>query len=342
MPGDEPTISNSSRKDALMKAVEVQAFGGPEVLRIIDTPTPVPGPEDVLIETESAGLNYADVMMRRGLYVGGPKPPFIPGFEAAGHVAAVGEKVQHITVGQRVVAMTGIGGYAQFACVGASRVMPLPDSVSFDEGAAFPAQYYTAYFCLHHCGKVGAGQTVLIHAAAGGVGTAAVQLAKIAGAEVFATASSDEKLALVKQLGADHVINYKKQDFAEIIKKETRGRGVDVILESIGGEIYEKSQQSLAVMGRLVLLGVASGQPGRTDPLDLLFRNKSIIGFHLGRYTVDVDAMKSANSHLLPLWHEGRLKPVVGRTFPLNQAAGAQNWISDRRSQGKVILRPKE
>ena len=325
-----------------MKAVEVQAFGGPEVLRIIDTPTPVPGPDDVLIETESAGLNYADVMMRRGMYVGGPKPPFIPGFEAAGHVAAVGEKVHHIAVGQRVVAMTGIGGYAQFACVPASRVMPLLDSISFDEGAAFPAQFYTAYFCLHHCGKIAAGQTVLIHAAAGGVGTAAVQLAKIAGAEVFATASSEEKLALVKRLGADHVINYRNQDFAEVVKEKTRGRGVDVVLESVGGEVYEKSQQSLATMGRLVLLGIASGQAGRTDPLDLLFRNKSIIGFHLGRYTADAEAMKSANEYLLSHWQAGQLKPIVGRTFPLNQAAGAQNWISDRRSLGKVILHPKE
>lgn len=325
-----------------MKAVEVASLGGPEVLRIIDVPTPVPGPEDVLIETESAGLNYADIMMRRGLYLGGPKPPFIPGFESAGVVAAVGEKVRGIEMGQRVVAMTGIGGYAQFANTHFSRVMPLPDSVSFDEGAAFPAQFFTAYFCLHRCGQVGPGKTVLIHAAAGGVGTAAVQLAKLAGAEVYATASSSEKLELARRLGADHTINYREQDFLEIIKETTHGRGVDIVLESVGGTVYEKSQHALATMGRLVVFGCASGIAGKTDPIDLLFRNKAILGFHLGKYTVDQVAMKEATEAMLPAWHAGKLKPIVGRSFPLNQAAGAQNWITDRRSIGKVLLRPKE
>jgi NADPH2:quinone reductase len=325
-----------------MKAVEVHAIGGPETLHLIDVPTPVPGPEDILIEVESAGLNYADIMMRRGLYHGGPKPPFIPGFEAAGHIAACGEKVQHLAIGQRVVAMTGIGSYAQFVSVPASRVIPLPDNVSFDEGAAFPAQYLTAYFCLHDCGKVSAGQTVLIHAAAGGVGTAAIQLAKLAGAQVIATASSNEKLDLCKRLGADHLVNYKTTDFLDVVKEVTRGKGVEVVLESVGGEIYEKSQQALATFGRLVVFGCASGVAGRTDPIDLLFRNKSIIGFHLGRYTADREAMTRATSAMFPAWHSGKLKPVIGRTFPLNQAAGAQNWITDRRSIGKVILKPKE
>ena len=325
-----------------MKIVQVNAFGGPEVLELAESPTPTVGPEDVLIETESAGLNYADIMMRRGLYVGGPKPPFIPGFESAGHVAAVGEKVISVRVGDRVVAMTGIGAYAQFSCVHASRVIPLPDSMSFDEGAAFPAQFLTAYFCLHACGRLAAGQTVLIHAAAGGVGTAAVQLAKLAGAEVFATASSEEKLDLATRLGADHVINYRTTDFSAKVKEETRGKGADVILESVGGEVYEQSQATLATMGRMVVFGCASGQPGRTDPLDLLFRNKSIIGFHLGRYTADRDAMTEALGTMLPALASGKLKPIVGRTFPLDQAAGAQNWITDRRSIGKVILKPKQ
>ncbi len=295
-----------------------------------------------MIEVESAGLNYADIMMRRGLYQGGPKPPFIPGFEAAGHIAACGEKVVHLATGQRVVAMTGIGSYAQFVSVPASRVIPLPDSVSFDEGAAFPAQYLTAYFCLHDCGKVSAGQTVLIHAAAGGVGTAAIQLAKLAGAQVIATASSNEKLDLCKRLGADHVVNYKTTDFLEVVKEVTRGKGVEVVLESVGGEVYEKSQQALATFGRLVVFGCASGVAGRTDPIDLLFRNKSVIGFHLGRYTADREAMTRATSAMFPAWHARKLKPVIGRTFPLNQAAGAQNWITDRRSIGKVIIKPKE
>jgi NADPH2:quinone reductase len=325
-----------------MKAVEVHAIGGPETLHLVDVPTPVPGPEDVLIEVESAGLNYADIMMRRGLYHGGPKPPFIPGFEAAGHVAACGEKVQHLATGQRVVAMTGIGSYAQFVSVPASRVIPLPDSVSFDEGAAFPAQYLTAYFCLHDCGKISAGQTVLIHAAAGGVGTAAIQLAKLAGAQVIATASSNEKLELCKRLGADHLVNYKSADFLEVVKDVTRSKGVEVVLESVGGDVYEKSQLALTTFGRLVVFGCASGMAGRTDPIDLLFKNKSIIGFHLGRYTADREAMTRATSAMFPAWHAGKLKPVIGRTFPLNQAAGAQNWITDRRSVGKVLLKPKE
>ncbi len=325
-----------------MKAVEVHAIGGPETLHLVDVPTPVPGPEDVLIEVESAGLNYADIMMRRGLYHGGPKPPFIPGFEAAGHVAACGEKVQHLATGQRVVAMTGIGSYAQFVSVPASRVIPLPDSVSFDEGAAFPAQYLTAYFCLHDCGKISAGQTVLIHAAAGGVGTAAIQLAKLAGAQIIATASSNEKLELCKRLGADHLVNYKSADFLDVVKDVTRSKGVEVVLESVGGDVYEKSQLALTTFGRLVVFGCASGIAGRTDPIDLLFKNKSIIGFHLGRYTADREAMTRATSAMFPAWHAGKLKPVIGRTFPLNQAAGAQNWITDRRSVGKVLLKPKE
>jgi NADPH2:quinone reductase len=330
------------RRIVAMKAVEVRAFGGPETLHLMDTPTPVPGPEDVLIEVESAGLNYADIMMRRGLYLGGPKPPFIPGFEASGYIAACGEKVQHLSTGQRVVAMTGIGSYAQFVCVPASRVIPLPDNVSFDEGAAFPAQYLTAYFCLHDCGRVAAGQTVLIHAAAGGVGTAAIQLAKLAGATVIATASSEEKLSLCQRLGADHLVNYKEKDFLDAVRDITGGKGVPLVLESVGGEVYEKSQHALAAMGRLVVFGCASGVAGRTDPIDLLFRNKSIVGFHLGRYTADREAMTRATSAMFPAWHAGKLKPVIGRTFPLNQAAGAQNWITDRRSVGKVLLKPKE
>ena len=195
------------------------------------------------IETESAGLNYADVMMRRGMYVGGPKPPFIPGFEVAGHVAAVGEKVLSFAVGQRVLAMTGIGGYAQFACVPATRVMPLPDNISFDEGAAFPAQFYTAYFCLHHCGQVRAGQTVLIHAAAGGVGTAAVQLAKLAGAEVFATASSEEKISLVSRLGGTTSLTTRRR----ILQRSSRKRrGERVSTSSLSNPSGAKSMKRVS------------------------------------------------------------------------------------------------
>lgn len=326
-----------------MKAIQFQSKGEPttDTLKLVDIDTPTPKPHEVLIKVEAAGINYADIMMGRGLYLGGPEHPFIPGFEAAGTIEKLGDSVQGYQEGQRVAATTNGQAYAQYATANATGLIPLPDHVSFEEGAAFPVVFLTAYHCLNTCGKLAAGESVLIHAAAGGVGTAAVQLAKAMEATIYATASNADKLQLVKDLGADVCINYKEQDFLEEIRTRTDGKGVDVILESVGGEVLEKSQKALATWGRLVVYGAASAQLGQIDPMDLLFRNKSVIGFHLGHMmSTRPELGPPSMMELFQLWQTDKIKPVIGKSFPLEQAADALTSITERHSVGKVLLLP--
>jgi len=326
-----------------MKAVQVTRSGGPEVLKVLEMPEPTPGEGHVVVMVEAVGVNYADVLARRGMYPLAPPPPFVLGFEVAGTVAALGSKVTGLREGDRVVGFTvgSAGGYAERALCAAALVFPIPAGVSFEDAAAHFIVFNTAYHCLKTRGRVLPGESVLIQAAAGGVGTAAVQLAKLFGARVLACASSDDKLAKVKALGADVTINYATTDFVEAAKRETGGRGPDVVLESVGGEVFEKSIQALAPAGRLVVFGAATGKPGAVQVPVLQRNNLTLATFSIkGTAAQSPDLLRSGALELLDLLAKGTIRPVIGRTFPLAEAAAAQQHIEGRGSYGKVLLKP--
>jgi NADPH2:quinone reductase len=321
-----------------MRAVRIHEFGGPEVLKIEEVPEPTIAPGDVLIQMEAAGVNYADVMTRVGMYpISGL--PITPGFEVAGRVVKAGNAVTDFKTGDRIVAMLNAGGYAERAAAPAATVFSVPDSLSAVQAAALPVNYLTALHMLREFGRLAPGESVLIQAAASGVGTAAIQLAKLFGARIFATASSQDKLALARELGADETINYSTQDFAEVVKAKTGGRGVDLILECVGGEVFDKSIQCLAPLGRLITYGMAGGVPATVMTPLLLFNNLSVIGFHLGRY-YQTRPNREPMQEILRLVAAGRIRPIINTTFPLAEVAKAHDHLSERKTRGKVLLVP--
>lgn len=325
-----------------MRAIEVTEVGGPEVLEVVDLERPEPGPGEVRIDVAAAGINFADIQQRRGHYPGGPTPPFVPGFEAAGRIDAVGDDVS-LEPGQRVVATTTSGAYAEAVTADVRSVVPIPEDLSFEAAAGFPVQFLTAHNCLFEWGGLESGERVLIHAAAGGVGTAAVQLAANADAEVFGTASTEAKLDLAADLGCDHPINYETEAFADEIARITDGEGVDLVLDGVGGDAFRESLDVLAHFGRVVAIGVASGDPPGVRTPDLLFQNHSVIGFHLGNAIArDPGLALAPMTELVAGLTEGDIEVVVGHRYPLEQAASAHRLIEGRSSQGKVILRPAD
>ncbi|UVE49228.1 NADPH:quinone oxidoreductase family protein [Haloferax larsenii] len=323
-----------------MKSIVVTEYGRSDTLDVRETETPDPGPGEVRIAVEAAGINFADIMQRRGHYRDGPTPPYTPGLEAAGTIDAVGEGVER-EVGERVVAMTGTGAYAEYVTAPANALFDVPESISFAEAAGFPVQFLTAHNCLHEWGGLEDGEQVLIHAAAGGVGTAAVQLADLAGAETFGTASTEEKLDLATDLGLDHPIQYTEEDFRDVVADETDGEGLDLVLDGVGGETFQHSLDALSDFGRVVTYGAASGEVAEADTTRLLFENKSVIGFHLGNAMQKrPQSVLGAVPELSELLASGELDVIVGETFALEDAAEAHQYIEDRKSSGKVVLEP--
>ncbi|MFP9059004.1 quinone oxidoreductase family protein [Natrialbaceae archaeon A-chndr2] len=323
-----------------MDAIEVGSYGDSDVLEVVERDIPEPGPGEVRIEVEAAGINFADIMQRRGLYPGGPEPAYVPGMEAAGTVHATGDGVG-LSEGDRVVGMLNGSGYAEYVTANAQMLLPIPDGMSFEEAAGFPVQFLTAHSCLFEWGGLEEGESVLIQAAAGGVGTAAVQLASRAGATVFGTASTEQKLELAAALGCDHPIQYTETDFRDVVDAETDGVGVDLVLESVGDDVFDHSLDALAHFGRLVTYGVASGVPASAQNQRLLFENKSVIGFHLGQASRhDPNRIMKAIPDLTQGLSDGELEVIVGETFALEEAAEAHQFIEDRKSTGKVVLVP--
>ena len=322
-----------------MRAAQVTAYGDRDVLELVETDRPEPGDGEVRIEVKAAGINFADVMQRRGHYEGGPKPPYIPGLEVAGVIDATGSGVGR-EVGERVVAMVDTGGYAEYAIADAAGLLTIPGGISFEEAAGFPVQFLTAQNCLHEWGGLEAGESVLIHAAAGGVGTAAVQLAREAGAEIFGTASTAEKLDLAESLGCDHTINYEEEDFATVVDEKT-DYGVDLVLDGVGGETTSRSLDALSYFGRMVVYGAASGKPGRPDTGTILFGNYRVIGYHLGR-ALQLKPMKvmSAIPKLSEMLEAGKLEVQFDRAFDLFDAEAAHEYVESRQSMGKVVITP--
>jgi len=323
-----------------MKAIVFKETGGPEVLALSDVPKPDVRPGMVLIKAQAIGVNFADVRFRQGTYVAKPKLPDTPGMEAAGVIEALGDGVTDFKVGQRVAAFT-VKSYAEYCQAPAPMVIPLPDNVSFTDGAAFPIQVLTAYHMLHTADTTGPGKTVLVHSAAGGVGIVAVQLAKIAGARVFGTVSSDAKKQLVKDHGADAVINYTTEKFADEVLKLTEGRGVDLILDAVGKPTFEEGLRCLATLGHLILYGRAGGP---TDPLNiasLSAKSQKVSGFMVPTITRNFpEKTRESAAHCFALMRDGKLKLHIGKTFPLAQAADAHRFLESRQSTGKLILLP--
>ena len=314
-----------------MKAARVKGFGGVDQLEVVELPDPEPQPGQVRIRVEACGLNYADVMQREGLYPGGPKPPFIPGLEAAGTVDTGGT----LPVGSRVVAIAGNGCHADRVCVYAASCMPIPASMSFEEAAAFPVQYLTAYHALTTVGRAEAGDTVLVHAAAGGVGTAAIQIGKLLGLRVVGTASSEEKRKRVLELGADEALSYEEFD-----QKLSGKNAPAVILEAVGGNVFRRSLAILPSLGRLVVYGAASKEVQPIDTLKILFRSQGVLGLHLNAI-FERPALLSRSLGAMFEWiGQGKLKMQVGHVLPLAEIAAAHELISSRKSYGKIVLRP--
>jgi len=323
-----------------MKAIVFDRVGGPEVLALVDVPKPEVRAGGVLIKSRTIGVNFADTRFRQGQYAVPAKPPDTPGMEAAGVIEAVGAGVTNLRPGMRVAAFTS-KAYAEYCLSPSFMVVPLPDSVSFNDGAAFLIQVLTAYHLLHTVDSTGPGRTVLVHSAAGGVGLAAVQLAKAAGARVFGTVSSDDKVALAKSSGADAIINYTRDKFADEVLRLTDGRGVDLILDAVGKPTFEEGLRCLAPFGHLALYGRSGGA---TDPLNVATlspKSVKVSGFSLPTITRNFpDKTRESAERCFALLREGKLKMHIGKIFPLAEAAEAHRYLESRQSTGKLLLIP--
>lgn len=324
-----------------MKAVQFKEYGKPEVLQVVDVPKPVLRPRGVLVQVKAAGVNFADTARRYGQYLAETPLPYIPGAEVAGVISEVSPEVTQFKVGDRVVALIEEGGYAEFIALHEAQLVRIPDSVDFNEAVSILVQGLSAYHIIKTSGQLVPGETVLVHAAAGGVGTLAVQLAKLMGAgKVIATASNAEKLELARSLGADVTINYTEENWHKQVFAHTDGKGVDVLLEMVGGDIFKNSLKCMAINGRLVIYGRAGGKVTQFDPAILMQRNVSVTGFWLMNTLKNRVLYKDSLAELLTYIGEGKLKLIVGEALPLEDAKKAHELMEGRKTIGKLVLNP--
>jgi NADPH2:quinone reductase len=325
-----------------MKAIQIEALGGPEVMQVVDVPVPEPGPKQVRVKVEAVGLNYSDIMIREGKYLSRTQLPQIMGREFAGVIDSVGDAVRGFQPGQRVYGTINSGALAEYALCHAAALLPLPDGLSSEMAVALIVQGVTALHCLDDHGGLKPGETVLIHAAAGGVGTLAIQMAKQLGAgKIIGTASSDTKCNTILELGAE-AVNYSSPDWVEEVLRLTDGRGADLILESVGGDVFWRSYRDLlAFAGRIVVVGIAGGEINEIRTNEILRRNKTIIGYFLAEYFEKApEKVLPAIMRVLEMVNSGAVKPVIGATFPLEQAVDAFNFMQNRQNIGKVVIKP--
>jgi NADPH2:quinone reductase len=322
-----------------MKAVLCKVYGPPESLVIEDVEPLKPGKGQVVLSVKACGVNFPDVLIIQGKYQFKPALPFSPGSEVSGIVKAVGEGVERVKVGDRVIAFTSWGGFAEEVTVDARKLIPIPNGIDFSTAAAFTLVYGTAHHALKDRAQLNSGETLLVLGASGGVGLAAVEIGKVMGARVIAAASSDEKLAVCKQHGADEVINYSTQDIRERIKVLTEGNGIDVVFDPVGGNYSEPVLRSIAWNGRFLVIGFAAGDIPRI-PLNLpLLKGCSIVGVFWGSFTEREPNRNQEHLQELLRWlAEGKLKPHIWATYPLERAAEALNAMMNRTIKGKVVL----
>jgi putative PIG3 family NAD(P)H quinone oxidoreductase len=321
-------------------AIEISTPGGPEVLTPVERPDPVPGPGDVLIKVAAAGVNRPDVMQRRGLYPPPPGASDLPGLEVSGTIVRIGNGVSSWRVGDRVCALVSGGGYASMCVAPEPQCLPIPGSLDFTAAAAIPETFFTVWTNVFDQGRLKLGQDALFHGGTSGIGTTAIQLAAARGARVFATAGSDEKCRACEVLGAVRAINYKTEDFVAVIAELTGKRGVDLILDMVGGDYVPRNLASLATGGRLVQIGLMGGESAQVDLRRVLGRRLTITGSTLRPRTVAekgqiADALRR---EVWPLLEQGRVKPVVYRTFPLSEASAAHRLMESSEHVGKIVL----
>ena len=337
-----------------MKALVITEHGPPEVLRVQERPDPEVGPGQVRVRVRAAGINFADLLARAGLYPDAPKPPCVVGYDIAGEVESVGEGVEGVRPGQRVMGGTRFGGYAELAVAGATELIPLPDDWSYEEGASLPVTYATAYAGLVRYGGLREGERVLIQAAAGGVGIAATQIAKLVGAEVFGTASPSKHDAC-RGFGVDHPIDYRTHDFVDEVRRIAGDeQPLDLVMDAIGGRSFKRSFSLLRPGGRLVCFGASEVQAGerrsrpravrvlaqmpRFNALKLMSESKSVIGLNMLTLWDSGRPLEEMIGPLRAWIDEGRLRPVVAEAFPLEEGPDAHRFVHERKNVGKVVL----
>lgn len=326
-----------------MRAIRYYKFGGPEVLRLEEVEVPKPSAGEVLIRHEIVGVNFADTLQRRGLYARGGKVDFpaIPGLEAAGVIESVGDGVGNELIGSHAVAFfRKPGAYAEYSVLPAELAIPIPKDIPWDIAAAFPIQGMTAYLMLHRVHPVKAGETILIHAVSGGVGLLATQMAKRLGAKVIGTCSSEKKAEVAKKMGADFVIIYTKEDFAQKVREFTDGYGVDLILDSVGKATFEKGLEVLAPFGELILYGSSSGTVDTTNPQLLMRGSRGIHGFWLVTARENPELARETASAVLRMWQEGWLKFTIEGIYSFEEVKEVHRRLENRETIGKLLLKP--
>lgn len=313
-----------------MKAIQISEFGGPEVMKLVELPDPTPGTGEVLLDVTAIGINYADTHQTENSYLSQQTLPLIPGLEVVGTFE-----------GKRYLASASSGGYAEKATALKALLAPIPDAVSDEQAVCMLVQGTTAWHILKTMGHLSPGETVVVHAAAGGVGTLAIQLAKMWGAKVIAVTSSDEKAKLAKSLGADEVVDANVADLGKALRAANGGKGVDIVLEMVGGNTFDESMKALGDFGRMITYGMASRTaPTPIHPGALMHGSKTVSGFWLANCFASKEMLGDVIAELFKLVADGRLMPVIGGTYPLNEAAGAHRAMLARETTGKIVLKP--
>ena len=325
-----------------MLAVEISTPGPPEVLKLVERPDPVPRAGEVLIRVAAAGVNRPDILQRRGAYPPPPGASDLPGLEVAGVIDALGDGVSQWRVGDRVCALLSGGGYATRCAAPAAQCLPVPAAMDLVTAAAIPETFFTVWTNVFDRGRLLAGETALFHGGSSGIGTTAIQLAVARGARVLATAGSDEKCRACEQLGAERAINYRSEDFVDVVKQVTAGRGVDLILDIVGGDYIARDLAALAIEGRLVVIGFMGGDTATIDFRRILGRRLTITGSTLRPRSVEEKGQiaSALRREVWPLLEQGTVKPVVYRTFPLRDAAAAHRLMESSEHVGKIVLVP--
>ena len=339
-----------------MRAVYITKHGGPEVLEVRETADPAPGPGEVRVRVHAAGLNFAEITARQGLYPDAPKPPCVVGYEGSGVVDAVGEGVTDVREGARVIYLTRFGGHASAVVVPANQLVPMPDAMSFEHGAALPVTYLTAYHMLFRIARIRGGEHVLVHMAAGGVGTAVLQLCRtVDGVVTYGTASAS-KHDYTREHGCDHPIDYRTKDYVAEVRRLTNDRGVDVILDALGGPDWKKGYELLKPAGILVAFGLANVNKGGKrrmlhvlsqiarvpifTPMKLMNDNKAIAGVNIGHLWTELDMLTEELTAVVDLYRAGKIRPHVHHAFPFSEAAAAFGELEHGKNLGKVLLVP--
>lgn len=322
-----------------MRAILCKEWGGPEKLALEEVPSPPLRDGAVRIAVHAAGVNFMDTLLVSGQYQVKPPLPFTPGAEVAGVITEVGASVNGFKVGDRVMAMTENGGYAEEAVAGADRIYPIPANMDFASAAAFPIVYGTSHVALDYRARLKPGEWLLVTGAAGGVGLTAVEIGKIMGARVIAAASAPEKLAVAQQYGADHIIDYSREDLRERVKTITAGRGANVIYDPVGGDMFDACLRSIAWEGRIIVIGFASGRISQVPANITLVKNIDVIGFYWGSYQMyKPEVPRDSFKQLFRWFEQGKLKPHVSERLPLKEASRAMELLKQRKATGKVVL----